>query len=723
MPDQDDDFISLAKKRFRQAQEDEHDIRQEAEKDLKFVSGDQWDEQLKQDRVAARRPVLTFNRLPTYVQQVANEARQNKAQAKFAPSDDEATEATAEIFEGIARQIQYASDANIAHETALDYSVAGSFGFFRYLTKFCDNSQGYEKLDTSLFDQELIVVPVFDPFSVYGVLVPAIFGRPIPHAFVIEDVPKDEYRNLYPKSELISSGFDLDRAGDWLSEETVRVAEYWNVTETDKKILLLDDGRVVDASDPDAKDLKIPEERQRNIKQKSVEFCKMNGIEVLPGTKTKWLGSTIPIIPVLGKQLIVKGKPKLFSLIRFQREPQQLINYAKTRIAETLATAPISPFIGAIGAFKGREKEWARINSTVQAFVEYNPMDVQGKPIPPPQRQTFEPPIAALSEFSAQEVDDLKAISGIFDQSLGEGTNDQSGRAIERRQRQSNATNLHFNDNLERALKKGGAVIAELIPPIYGNAPRIVKILGEDEEPDIVKINQKYKDKTGKELQHNLAKGKYELIVTVGRSFSTKRMESFDMMNELVAGNPELLMVVGDLLFKNSDAAGADQMADRFKRYIQLKNPGIIEDDSSEPIPPKAQAMIAKTHQELEAMHAYAQQQEVKVQELEQEKKAKVIDNQFRMEIEKLKIEADITKAEITTKAQEVQTRMQLEHDMWNQLHGTTHEAALQAMTHGHEQDLAAQGQAAAAQSQASDQMHQAGMAEQAASQEQNVGA
>jgi hypothetical protein len=252
---------------------------------------------------------------------------------------------------------------------------------------------------------------------------------------------------------------------------------------------------------------------------------------------------------------------------------------------------------------------------------------------------------------------------------------------------------------------------------------RIVKILGEDEEPDIVKINQKYKDKTGKELQHNLAKGKYELIVTVGRSFSTKRMESFDMMNELVAGNPELLMVVGDLLFKNSDAAGADQMADRFKRYIQLKNPGIIEDDSSEPIPPKAQAMIAKTHQELEAMHAYAQQQEVKVQELEQEKKAKIVDNQFRMDIEKLKIEADITKAEITTKAQEVQTRLQLEHDMWQQLHGTTHDAALQAMTHGHEQDLAAQGQAAAAQSQASDQMHQAGMAEQAASQEQNVGA
>jgi hypothetical protein len=695
VPDQDDDFISLAKKRFRQAQEDEHDIRQEAEKDLKFVSGDQWDEQLKQDRVAARRPVLTFNRLPTYVQQVANEARQNKAQAKFAPSDNEATEETAEIFEGIARQIQYASDANIAHETALDYSVAGSFGFFRYLTGYCDDDS---------FDQELKVVPVFDPFSVYGVLMPSIFGRPVPYAFVIEDVPKDEYKQLYPKSELTSSGFDLDRSGDWMSGETVRVAEYWYVEEKPEEI-----------TSPDGT-------QKRTVSRKTVKFCKMNGIEILPGTETEWLGSTIPIIPVLGKQLIVKGKPKLFSLIRFQREPQQLINYAKTRIAETLATAPISPFIGAIGAFKGREKEWARINSTVQAFVEYNPQDVAGKPIPPPQRQTFEPPIAALSEFSAQEVDDLKAISGIFDQSLGEGTNDQSGRAIERRQRQSNATNLHFNDNLERALKKGGAVIAELIPPIYGNAPRIVKILGEDEEPDIVKINQKYKDKTGKELQHNLAKGKYELIVTVGRSFSTKRMESFDMMNELVAGNPELLMVVGDLLFKNSDAAGADQMADRFKRYIQLKNPGIIEDDSSEPIPPKAQAMIAKTHQELEAMHAYAQQQEVKVQELEQEKKAKIVDNQFRMDIEKLKIEADITKAEITTKAQEVQVRLQLEHDMWQQLHGTTHDAALQAMTHGHEQDLAAQNQAAAAQSQASDQMHQAGMAEQA-QQSQEAGA
>ncbi len=653
------DFIAEAKKRFTQCEEDERELRLEAGKDLDFLAGEQWDKVLAEDRIRNRRPVMKFNRLPVYVQSVANEARQNKAQAKFAPSDDDATEETAKVFEGIARHIQYASDANIASENALDYAVGCSFGFYKFLTDYADDDSD---------DQELKMLPVYDPFSVYGVLIPSIYGRPVNYAFEIEDIPKDQYKRDYPDSSLLSTGWDDAKSSGWANEDTVRVAGYWYVEETS-----------------------ATSKSGRKIKKRAVKFCKMNSSEILPNSKTDWLGSTIPIIPVLGKQMIVKGKPKLFSLIRFQRDPQQLINYGKTRIAETLSTAPISPYIGAVGSFAGREAQWQKINTALQSFVEYNVVDSAGKPLPPPQRQVFEPPIASLSEFVAQEVDDLKAIAGIFDQSLGEGTNDQSGTAIKSRQRQSNATNLHFNDNLERALKAGGKVIAELIPEVYGNGPRIVEILGENEEPDIVKVGQSYQDPSGQSIHHDLSKGKYKLIITVGKSFSSKRQESFEMMSEVVTAHPELMMVVGDIFFKNSDTAGADQMSDRFKRFIQLKNPGIIEDEN-EPIPPQAQAKIAQSQQQLQMMHAYAQQQEQEVQKLQQEKQAKIVDNQFKLSIEKMKIEADLAKAEIITKAQSAQVRMKLENDMWNELHGSAHEVATQAVDHAHEQDMATQG-------------------------------
>lgn len=663
------DFIALAKERFKQAEEDEKEIRIEAEKDLKFVSGDQWDELIKQDRVQAKRPVLTFNRLPTYVQQVANEARQNKAEIKFSPTDNEATEDTADVIEGLARHIQYTSDAGIAYETALEYAVSCSFGFYRFLTGYCDEES---------FDQELKVVPVYDPASVYGVLLPAIFGRECPWAFVIEDMPKEEYKRLYSDTDAATQGFQGDALGDWVSDDTIRIAEYWYVEYKKETIVQQADGSVTVA---DAKtDLKsIPDERKREIQKPTVKFCKMNGMEVLPGSETEWLGSTIPIIPCLGKQLIVKGKPKLFSLIRFLREPQQLINYAKTRIAETLATSPVGPYIGPVGFMQGREQQWRDINIKMSP-VEYNVVDAGGKPLPPPARQTFEPPIASLSEFAAQEVDDLKAISGIFDQSLGEGTNDQSGLAIQRRQRQSNATNLHFIDNLERAQKKGAPVIAEMIKPIYGSTARMIRILGADEAPKIVKVNQDYQ-KGNETVNHDLSKGKYDLIVTVGKSFSTKRMESFDMMTSILQGQPQLMLMIGDIFFKNSDTAGADQMAERFKRIISMTHPGLI-DQENDPIPPQAKAAIVQAQQQTQAMHAYAQQQEQEVQKLTQEKQAKIVDNQFKMEIEKMRIEADITKAEITTKAQEVQTRMKYEQDMWMELHGAAHDVGLQAQDH-----------------------------------------
>lgn len=657
-----EDFLARARRRFEQAAEDEKSLREEFISDLKFAAPDgkyQWDPQVKMQREQAGRPAMSFPRCHVFVQQVSNEARQKKPEIKFAPRLD-ADKDTAEVYEGLARFIQYTSDAQVAYETAVENSAGGSFGYFRFMTDYVDD-EGDEL--------ELKILPVLDPLTVYGVLIPACFNRKALSAFVIEDISREEYKMLYPDTELASLSWpDAEKRYDgWVGSETVRIAEYWWVEEV---------------------------KREGKRPTMKVQFCKTNGFEILPGadgesSKTEWPGTVIPIVPVLGKLMIMEGRPNLFSVVRPQKSAQQLINYSKSRIAETLSTAPISPFMAAVGQIpSGKEAQWQNLNKINTPVLEYNPIDAGGRPVGPPQRQTFEPPIASLSAFVGQEIDDMKATTGIYDASLGNQGNETSGQAIARRQAQSNVTNMHFMDNLERAFRKGGEIIASLIPKIY-DTKRMIQILGPDEAMKVVTINAPHVDENGKERHYDLTKGKYDVVVTMGRAFSTKRMESFDTMQQLVQTAPNLLPMFGDILFMNSDLAGADIVAERFKRMLP---PNLADSEENAQIPPQAQAQMQQLGQQNQALNAYAQKIEQELQQAQFQLKAKVVDHQGQMEIEKMRAATALAVAEMNASkdsneaiAKAEIARMQIFGDLEKQKHSQAHDIAKQAHQHAHE--------------------------------------
>jgi hypothetical protein len=676
MADQ-EELLGKLRKQFEQDSSDEKPLRDEAEIDLRFEAGDQWDDDLKAFRIANKRPVLTFARCHTFVQQVANEARQNKPQIKYIPAE-EGDKDTAEIYEGLARHIQYASEAQEAYETAVDYSAAGGFGYFRYLTDYCDDES---------FDLDLKVVSVPDPFAVYGILIPTCFGLEPDHAFVVEEMPKDAFLEEWSESKL--SDFPVDReTNGWIGTETVRVAEYWYVEKTSKE--------VTNAAG-----------KKRKVTTKKVKFFKTNGHEILPGSETEWAGDCIPIFPVLAKKKIVRGKPILSSVIRFQRDPQQMLNMYKTRIAETLTTAPVQPYMVVEGQVEGHQAEWARLNSAVVPYLQYKAVDINGKPAPPPQRQVFEAPIQSLSEAAAQEIDDMKATAGIFDPSLGNKSNSVSGIAKQRDQQQSSLTNLHFLDNLERAFQKAGRAMSKLIPIIY-DAPRMVRILGSDEEPKIVKINQDFQE--GQKVKNYKVGGdgvgKYDVVVTMGRSFSTKRMESFDLYTQMAQANPEMALVTSDIMLRNSDTAGADEAAERMKRYISSKFPGIIEDKNADStvIPPQVKAtldQLTQQHQMLtQANQALTEevqtQAKLKQMELDSQERMKAAELQSREKIEFARLETQRDLAEIGATVQDSLQRQKLDADLNAKLavqeHGQVHDTAMRAAEIGHETAMADKG-------------------------------
>ena len=69
----------------------EAENRAEALDDIRFARlAEQWPSQVRRARELDNRPCLTINRLPAFIRQVVNDARQNRPAIKVHPADDAA---------------------------------------------------------------------------------------------------------------------------------------------------------------------------------------------------------------------------------------------------------------------------------------------------------------------------------------------------------------------------------------------------------------------------------------------------------------------------------------------------------------------------------------------------------------------------------------------------------------------------------------------------------
>lgn len=716
--------MELARQRFRDAVEAEREIRREAQIDLQYVSGQgQWNERIKQEREDQGRPALTFSKLHTFVQSVQNEARQNKPQPKVNPTGGGSTTDVANVINGILRHIQYRSQSDIANDTALDYAASGGFGYFRFVSEFANDRS---------FDQEVRILTVQDPFSVYGVLMPAARGKECRHAFIVDRIPREEYNEKYG-DPLDAEQFESSEwrdTEDWFDEKSVRIAEYWwceNETKTLRLIQSADgEGTPIYTDDPGYTE-SLPfvlgddgTPKERDVEACVVKACQIDGARILPGTETTWVGDSIPIVPVLGRQMIVDGKVHLFSLVRHVREPQQLINIYKSAIAEKIGLGNKVPYIGVKGQFK--DPRWENANNVNYAYLEYEPVAINGALAPPPQRQELEEQIQALSMAAAQEIDDLKAGMGIFDASLGASGNETSGVAIGSRQRQSNITNFHFVDNLNRAEAQLCLKLLKVIPKIYDRPGRQVRIVGEDQEHSVVVVNQEYSDpETGKTKHYPLDRGEYDVVVTVGPSYTTARQEGAETLGEFFKAAPTTVPLLADLWVGSLDFPWSREAARRLKMAAPQQ---IVNDDTQDggvKIPPAVQQQLQQFQQQASQAHAFAQSLFEKLESKQPELQTKLQMQQADLDFkrEQLQVQASIQQAslgmqaaikQLTEEMNALKGERQMSHTANLQMLGQSHQAGMQAMDQQHQQNMQASQFQGQQQMQASDQQHQADM-------------
>ena len=632
---------------LREVGEAESTNRADGLADLRFSAGEQWPIEVQNSRTLESRPCLTINKIDAHIRQVTNAQRQQRPRIKVHPLDGSADPKIAEVITGLTRHIEVNSDSDQAYDTAFNHAARIGWGYWRVETD-------YVREDS--FDQDIFVRQIENPFTVYfdpNSSLPD--GSDAEKALITDLLTKGSFKRQFPGAD--TEGFKGESVGDglvdWVTKDDIRIAEYFNVDYTKDRLVMLSDQSIVYASQlPDAESMArmgMQVAGDRDSYRRKVMWRKVTAFDVLE--EKEWAGRWIPIIPTYGDTLILDGKKKRFGMVRYARDPQMAYNFWRTAMTESVAMAPKAKWLMAEGQDEGHENEWARANVSAYPVLRYKMTDVEGRDAGKPERLQPEPPPSGAMEAAMVIGQDLQAVLGQFDPSMGKPSGPKSGKAITAEQGQSELSNFHYYDNLVRSIKHTGRIFLDLIPKIY-DSHRIMRIIGDDGKPDLVHINQPnpqaqdpqaQQDPNAQAIQqilNDVTVGTYDVVMEVGPSFNSKRSEAVEALTSLASSDPMLMQVAGDLIFRNMDFPGADVIADR----LAASNP-LAQIDEKSDIPPQAQMQIKQLQTELQKAQAQMQQM------------GQVLKD--RSDLEQMKQTAETTREHMrtTVKAHDTETR------------------------------------------------------------------
>lgn len=673
-------LLQLARSQFRAAEEASSDARNEAKEDLRIYDGEGiWDENLRNARLndpKGARPCLTISDLPPRVRQITNDVRQNKPAIKIRPVDNKADIDTADIFNGIIRHIEQQSMSDIAYETANFYQTVSGIGYFRLVESYSPEEQ----------QRELYIRPIPNPSSVFidpNTLCPV--ASTAKYAFIVEDVPRDEFEREYGGVEGVvewSEGTgDLDLA-DWVSEDHVRVAEWMNIEEDTKNHIITEDGEMAESEYWEKPDRKTIIDTRMDRKMVCV-WRKIIGNKVLKTVRLPI--SYIPIFRVPGEMFIKDGQIVYKGLVRDSRDATRMVSYTFSSYIESISAQTKTPYIGAAGQFNGFEEQWASANVENMPYLEYNLVTDEGTVAPAPSRQP--PPMASQGIIQGLVLSQqaLKDVTGMGAASLGQKGNETSGKAILARQKEGDVSTFHYADNLAKAIRHLGRVLVQWVPKVYSDR-RVARIIGEDGETDSAYLNSEqpmakrevpYHD--GNQLKirkiYNLGVGCYDVVTTVGPSFSTKRLEAAETMSQMFQAAPGLIQVLGDIFLANQDIPGADRMARRLKAMLPPQvAQADAEDENGMDIPPMVQAQLQELQAKVQEGAQLVQQLQEERERLEGELESKQMEVQAKLattdgaiQQEKIRGAAAIQVAEINAESREKIAGLQAQVDRMQQ--------------------------------------------------------
>lgn len=634
--------IKTARDNFKKDKDHWGPIYRKAEADADFMSDEpnaQWEPKEAQARINSGLPVVTVDHLEQFVNQVTNDIRQNTPAIEIIPSDGGDTE-TADIIKGKVRDIEYASNADNAYDMAATYAVEQSIGFIKIENDYINEKS---------FEQSLYIRRVTNPLAVYiDCDSTEIDGSDAKRGTIIEEISVSEFKKRYPEKEV--SCFENEQQESYEDTDSVTIAEYYEIDEEPIDIGLLESGEI------EAVKKGVEYIKTRKTARKIVRRYTLSGKDKLE--ETVFPGKYIPLIPVYGKEAWRKGKRHLRSLIRKSKQAQQLVNLWNSIETELLQKQPRAYVMAGEGQVEDYAEDW--IDPEKAAVLRYKQTDADGNQLPPPQR--LQPPQVPVGVVNAamQKVEDIKATLGMYNASVGEIGNEISGVAISRRKEEGDVSQYHFADNLNKSISHVGRVVVCALPEVF-DTQRVVRTINGEDKPEEVGINGKRVE--GQERDYFFTKGRYDVKAVTGTSYATKRQEAASFFNEVLGRSPEMMNIMGDLLFENMDFAGAQAMAERMRKVI---DPKFLDEDSQDPRIAQLQMQLEEAQSIITGLETALnsknedialKRDELRLKEASESHKAKIDAEKIRIDIAKLEKERDQMILDYQFKFQQMQSK------------------------------------------------------------------
>lgn len=537
--------------------EADEENRRDAKDDIRFVSvpGEQWDTKTRQAR--GSRPCYEFDKLSIKAQRVINEMRANRPAGKVRAAED-TDKKTADVREGLCRNIANVSDLDTICDYAGVYQVEGGMGAWRVITEYARYSKKKQRIRAE---------PIPDPFSLYWDDASTDpLKRDARDWCLLDTLPASDFKAKYPKAQKISfSQGDCASNSAWDDQENIRICEYWYKEKAEKEIWTLTDGRRVDSTSAQAKDIDpslIKDHETIEVDQ--IMMCIASGDSILEGP-IKQAGTQHRFVVVHGAWKIIDGKPRWWGLVRKAKDAQRRYNVTQTAITETIASAPNTQFWATAKQAAGQTDTWDRAQTENLPYMLYN-SDPQAPGAP--QRMAGPQVPAALMAESQIADQELKDVTGVYDASLGERSNEKSGIAISRREQQTQLVNFNFPDNMAKGVMRTWEIFNDLIPEIV-DTEQMVRVLGVDGAEDYIKVNTVGMDENGNPvIVNDMTTGEYDITVTVGPSFATQRQEASETYTQLIQAFPPLMQVAPDLIMKAMDSPYSEEIAERMRMLL-----------------------------------------------------------------------------------------------------------------------------------------------------------
>jgi hypothetical protein len=712
-PEQDEALLKEIRENLEYGKNASRENREERRKDMRYLAGDPWDPKERKAREDAQRPCINHDELNQYINQCVNTARQNKRGIKIEPAGNGATDKTAEFRQNLVRGIEYKSKAQAIYLQSFQAAVEGGYSYCRITRQYVPGS----------FNQDIVIKPIPNPDAViYDPDCQEPDWSDAKWCFVLDPMSHAEFARRWPDAEIKTFGADeMSAAPQWINGDKVIVGEYWRIETKEDNLHELEDGTTVNDAD-------LPEDaepvRSRPDPQKTLVQYMTNGVEILE--RLEQPGDEIPIPSCVGMERWMedeKGEVRriLSSLTRLARDPQMSLAYLNSQEMEEAGLSPKVPYIGYVGQFETDSEAWDTAHKIPHPRLQVDPVtDATGQQLLPlPQRQVFTPNFQAYEVAKDSCRRAIQAAMGISPlPTAAQRSNQKSGIALEKIQSEQAIGSYHFADGFDRFLARAGRIIDKWLAVTYDTQREVPQRMPDDTQR-LVQANtpEPYLDPATQELQHYRTDvGDHDVTVSAGPSNESQREAASEFLDQLI-GNLQALPVP------------PPQAAKLLALAIQMKQLGpkgdemaeIIAPSDGQQLPPAAQAQVQKSQQQAQQLMAYVKLLQSELQKLQMEKQAKVVDNEYRMDIERMKIEAQVAAAEVNTKAQRLDERLAFVQDLIKQLHGQAHDVGMQAAQQEHEAQQQQDAQDAAMQQQQSAQAAQAQQAAQAAQQQPQV--